>query len=132
MSTLNVRSMDHVTLVVSDVEASRQFYVGLLGLREVERPAFDFDGAWFQCGPVQIHVTLSDENSGLPGWADRNVGRASRGHHFAFQVDDVPQAVQLISNANVQIVAGPKGRPDGATQVYVADPDGHLVELFSV
>ena len=32
----------------ADAEASRQFYVELLGMTEVDRPAFDFQGAWFQ------------------------------------------------------------------------------------
>jgi catechol 2,3-dioxygenase-like lactoylglutathione lyase family enzyme len=131
-NSLKVGAMDHQTLVVSDVEASRKFYVGLLGMSEVARPAFDFPGAWFQSGETQIHVTLSDENSGLPGWADRKVGRLSRGHHFAFQVDDAVYAAEFLKSSGVEIQSGPKQRPDGPTQIYFFDPDGHLVELFSV
>jgi hypothetical protein len=28
-------------------------------------------------------------------------------------------------------VAGPQSRPDGPRQLYIYDPDGYLVELFS-
>ena len=131
-NSLKVGALDHQTLVVADVEASRNFYVGLLGMEEVDRPAFEFPGAWFQSGGTQIHVTLSDENSGLPGWADRNVGRLSRGHHFAFQVDDAVRAAEFLQSNGVEIQVGPQHRPDGPTQIYFFDPDGHLVELFSV
>lgn len=128
---INVRSIDHQTLVVADVAASRRFYVDVLGMKEVPRPNFDFPGAWFQAGDTQIHATRSDENSGLPGWADRKVGRLSRGHHFAFQVDDVMAAAEFLKKQGVEIQVGPKSRPDGPTQIYVFDPDQHLIELFS-
>lgn len=122
---------DHITLVVADIEASRKFYVDILGLKEVQRPNFDFSGAWFQIGSTQIHVTLSDTNSGLPGWADRQVTRLTRGHHFAFEVDDVHAAAESLTNMGITIESGPKQRPDGPTQIFVFDPDQHLVELFS-
>ena len=49
-----VRTLDHVTVVVGDLEASRTFYVDVLGMLEVPRPAFSFDGLWFQSGPVSF------------------------------------------------------------------------------
>ena len=131
-TALNIRLIDHITLVVSNIQASREFYVGVLGLKEVPRPDFSFAGAWFASGNTQIHITLSDENSGLPGWADRQVGRVSRGHHFAFQVDDVRHAVKILAANAVEILDGPKKRPDGPEQIYFHDPDRHLVELFSL
>ena len=42
-----------------------------------------------------------------------------------------PQFVP-IKQAGVEIVDGPKQRPDGATQVFIRDPDGYLIELCSV
>ena len=47
---LGARTVDHITLVASDLEASRRFYVDVLGMREVERPDFGFPGLWFQLG----------------------------------------------------------------------------------
>ncbi len=131
-NSLNVGAIDHQTLVVSDIAASHHFYVDLLGMKEVPRPNFDFPGAWFQSGTTQIHVTLSDEDSGLPGWANRQVGRLSRGHHFAFQVDDADVAAEFLVQHGITIQVGPQKRPDGPVQIYIFDPDQHLVELFSV
>ncbi len=30
---------------------------------------------------------------------------------------------------SIPIIAGPRARGDGATQTYIYDPDGHMVEL---
>lgn len=129
---LQVHEFDHITIIVADLEATRQFYVDLLGMQECPRPAFDFAGAWFQVGSVQIHATVSDEKSGLAGWGDRQVQSISRGHHFAFKVTDVHAAHARIVELGVEVGDGPKKRPDGAHQLYIYDPDGHLVELFSL
>ena len=53
-----VKSLDHATLVVKDLDRSRRFYVDVLGMREVPRPAFSFAGSWFQAGATQIHLIL--------------------------------------------------------------------------
>ena len=122
-------AFDHVTLIVTNVDASRKFYVELLGMSEVSRPEFDFPGAWFQIGNTMIHITLSDENSGLAGWGDREVKRPSRGHHLAYSTEDFDEALRLIQSNNVPVAAGPQTRPDGARQIYISDPDGHLIEI---
>ena len=40
--------------------------------------------------------------------------------------------VERLRELEVPIAAGPKERPDGAVQVFVCDPDGHVVELTSM
>src|SRR5262245_6569721 len=64
---IQVKSIDHVTLVVKDLERSRKFYVEALGMREVPRPAFSFAGSWFQAGKTQIHLILEYSGSGPAG-----------------------------------------------------------------
>ena len=120
---------DHVTLIVEDVEASRQFYVGKLGMKEAQRPDFDFPGAWFELGQTMIHVTLAGELAGAAGWADQGVKSLSRGHHFAYITDDFEEALAGIESQGIEIADGPKVRPDGARQVYVFDPDRHVIEI---
>ncbi len=126
-----VRTIDHVTVVVCDLAASREFYVGVLGMLEVPRPRFSFDGLWFQCGETQIHLILEHDGSGPAGNAVGVEHRGSRTHHFAFEVDDAYACAERLEELEIPIVAGPKQRPDGAVQVFVCDPDGHVVELTS-
>jgi len=126
---IHVRTLDHVTLVVKDLERSRQFYCDVLGMQQVSRPGFAFDGRWFQAGNTQIHLILEHADSGPAGIGDDRVG--SRTHHFAFDVDDATDAAAQLERLGIPIVSGPKQRPDGAVQTFVADPDGHTVELCS-
>lgn len=126
-----VKSLDHATLVVKDLERSRQFYVDVLGMREVPRPAFSFAGSWFQAGATQIHLILEFKGSGPAGNLLAQEKRNSRTHHIAFLVDDAAAVLPLLKDAGVNVLSGPKPRPDGYIQVFVTDPDGHVVELCS-
>ena len=131
MPGIGVKQLDHVTLVVRDLEASREFYVGLLGMKEVPRPDFNFQGAWFQAGETWIHLILEHEDSGKCGNTVGSDLTASRTHHFAFVVEDACRAATALVAADYPIASGPKERPDGAVQVFVFDPDGYVVELSS-
>ncbi|MDG1894919.1 MAG: VOC family protein [Fuerstiella sp.] len=128
-ATIQVKQIDHVTLIVSDVDASRRFYVDLLGMNEVPRPGFDFGGAWFQAGATLVHLIEAHEDSGPAGFPDGILKKSSRNHHFAFEVQDARGAAEILKSLGIQLVADAKTRPDGAIQVFIADPDGHVVEL---
>lgn len=125
---IRVKSLDHVTIVVKDLKATHRFYVELLGMTEVQRPAFSFAGQWFQAGATLIHTILEFDGSDRAG-----VGGSSnsRGHHFAFLVDDAAAAARRVEESGIPFVSPPKRRPDGALQLFIRDPDGHLVELTS-
>lgn len=129
MTGFQLKSFDHITLIVSDVEVSRRFYVDQLGFENVNRPAFDFPGAWFKLGTTMIHVTMQSNLAGQAGWGERGVGSVSRGHHFAYVTNDFEQAVAAIKRLGIRIAAGPQSRPDGAQQVYIYDPDEHVIEI---
>lgn len=128
---IRVKGIDHVTLVVKDLDKSRLFYAGLLGMAQVERPNFDFDGLWFQAGDTQIHLILYHDGCSMPG--DGNIvaaTKASRAHHFAFEVDNAHRASEELLANHVEIRGGPNTRPDGCIQIWCYDPDGYVVELF--
>ena len=55
----------------------------------------------------------------------------SRGHHLAFAVDDVAATLETVELHEVRIASPLQVRPDGFKQLYIYDPDGHLVELVS-
>src|SRR6266446_2683720 len=81
MSDLQVTQIDHVSVIISDLERSRRFYRDLLGLKEIAKPrTFDFVALWFELGNHQLHL-LRKEN------ADTRSPR-----HFALRVKDVAAA----------------------------------------
>ncbi len=128
---LRVKTIDHVTLVVKDLERSRRFYVEVLGMREVRRPAFTFAGLWFQAGTTQIHLILEFPDSGPAGNLLPAPQRSSLTQHVAFAVEDAEAAAAVLRRLDLPILSGPKPRPDGILQVFVTDPDGHVIELCS-
>ena len=128
---MSVTSFDHVTIICADLAATRRFYADVLGMREVPRPAFTFPGMWFQIGHVQIHATQESAEAGKAGWDDRGGTIVSRGHHIAFRVDDVSAALEIARAHGIAVASELQQRPDGYRQVYLYDPDGHVVELVS-
>ena len=101
---IRVRHIDHVTLVVRDVNASRRFYVGLLGMTEVPRPAFTFDGAWFQAGATLIHLIAEHDRSGPAGYPVEVLVKSSRNHHFAFEVEDAYAAAAALKAKGISLI----------------------------
>ncbi len=129
--TISVTSFDHVTLICADLEATRRFYVDFLGMTEVPRPAFKFPGRWFQIGSCLIHATQQSAEAGKAGWADQGNKIVSRGHHIAFAVNDVAEALKIVEAHGVRVASPLQQRPDGFKQAYLYDPDGHVVEIVS-
>jgi catechol 2,3-dioxygenase-like lactoylglutathione lyase family enzyme len=124
--------LQHCGLVVADLERSRRFYGGALGLEEVPRPHnFVFEGTWFQVGEDQIHLLVESETTSRAGAEDPGpsaaVGLAT---HIALEVDDLARAMTRLDDHDVSLIGGPMPRGDGYDQVFVRDPDGYVVELF--
>ena len=53
----------HISLPVRDVSRSVAFYRDILGLTQIDRPNFNFQGAWFALGPDQQLHLIKDEGS---------------------------------------------------------------------
>ena len=124
--------LQHVALIVSDLDASRRFYGEQLGMEELQRPAnFGFAGAWYGAGGQEIHLIAAADTSAKAGWGNpgprADVGLAT---HLAFEVDDLDAECARLSSIGVKACSEARPRGDGVVQIYFEDPDGHLVELF--
>ena len=68
-----ISGLFHVAIKTNDLEATRAFYCGVLGLNEVFRPNFGFPGAWLACplpgGAAIIHVYAGGPALGAEGRA---------------------------------------------------------------
>lgn len=111
------RSINHVSIGVSDVERSARFYQDLLGLEVVSRP-----------GNGGINLGLSDGFLGC--YALPEVGRAN---HFCIGVDDYDpvRIADALGRAGIQarVDTNPRNRTSGGDQLYFNDPDGTVVQL---
>jgi lactoylglutathione lyase len=122
MKMLKMYELNHVAIHVSDVERSCQFYRDVLHLEPIPRPAFTFPGAWFRLGAAQELHIIGDRTE--------PVFSHNRGNHYALRVDDLDAWEKHFQAMKVEYLPR-RRRPDGAWQVFLSDPDGHFVELFT-
>lgn len=117
---MKIVELNHVALHVADLAKSCAFYRDVLQLAEMQRPDFDFPGAWFRLGTQQeLHLIAGRE-------AQPQSHR--RGNHWAIMVDDLSAWEAHLTKMNYPFVPRWR-RPDGAGQVFLIDPDGHYIEL---
>ena len=113
-----VKDYHHIALVVKDLEKCIWFYGHVLGLKALERPAFDFPGYWYKVGKAtQLHLMVFDET----------ISKTMR--HMAIEVEDFNATIQALKFEGIEIIEGPGKRVDGSDYLFCNDPDGNLIEI---
>jgi catechol 2,3-dioxygenase-like lactoylglutathione lyase family enzyme len=122
LAGMEIVRLHHVSFAVKDLEASRRFFGGVIGLSEIDRPAFNFAGAWFAIGDRQLHL-IQETATG------RDVtGRISRSDHMALEVADIAEVRTRLDQAGIAYQQGSNDAL-GFSQVFCSDPDGHTIEF---
>jgi glyoxylase I family protein len=133
VTVLEIAEIHHVSLPVTDLERSKRFYADVLGLREIERPPFDFPGAWYELGEGQVHLIVHD---GATLRGDKSLD--SRDIHFAIRVRSFAAALEQLESLGFSTQADDADpmkmkvspRPTaGFPQIYVLDPDRNVIEI---
>jgi glyoxylase I family protein len=118
MASFTVNRLDHIAVDVADVDRSRAFYAGVLGIREIARPkSFDFPGAWFDTGNGVIHI-VAREKPDVP-----------RKPHMCLWVSDLESAARAVAEAGFQVRYDGRGTIPGVVRFYTDDPDGNRIEI---
>jgi glyoxylase I family protein len=139
---LAIETVHHVSLPVRDLDRARTFYGGTLGLVEMDRPSFTFDGAWYRVGDRSLHLIVPE--AGEDPTFRQNKALDSHDVHFAIRVTSYSDAVahleshgfRAIDERHPQPSAGnpkpmrlsPAGSA-GFPQIYILDPDRHVIEI---
>jgi glyoxylase I family protein len=134
---MEIETLHHVSLPVSDLERAKAFYAGVIGLEEIERPPFDFPGAWYRAGDRDVHLIVGTRSTFRDG-----KGIDSRDVHLAIRVRSYRRAV-----AHLEALGYRKAEPHESTgdpfrtmrlnprstagfpQIYILDPDRNVVEI---
>jgi len=130
-----ILEINHINLVVQDLEKAIRFYCDILGMENTDRnPAFASTGAWLRKNQAEIHLLHVDSATHAPGDLSFPVTQTtdkelSSSRHFSLVIDDTEELVTQLGNHNIPIVYGPVDRPGGLVQTYCYDPDGHLIEF---
>jgi len=118
---MKIVSIDHaqITVPIGEESRAREFYCGLLGLREIEKPQSlkSRGGLWLQIGDRQLHI-------GVETGVDRSLTKA----HIAYEVDDVAAWRKKLADHGVQIL---ESVPiEGFERFEFRDPFGNRVEFI--
>ncbi len=119
---INLVKLHHVSFASKDLSASRAFFGGVLGLSEIERPGFNFSGAWYLLGDRQLHII---ENHGEGPEAASRLGRSD---HLALEVADIEAVRSTLRGHDIAFEEG-GNRHLGMEQIFCRDPDGHVLEF---
>ena len=117
--TLEISHLDHVSVLITDVEQSRQFYGEVLGLKEKEiapPKTFDFVVVWYDLGNQHIHLLLKDA-------PDTESAR-----HFALRVNDAQAAREYFQSKGIPIQETTK--IPSADRFFIRDPDDNRIEII--
>lgn len=129
---MKLLGLQHCSLVVTDLEKSRQFYGQVLGMRSIEPPDTLSDLAWFESAGTEIHLipqVAYHKGPSIPH--SEEAIRDGADTHLAFAIASVDAALSHLAAHNVEVLCGPRPRGDGPQQLYIRDPDGYLIELFA-
>jgi catechol 2,3-dioxygenase-like lactoylglutathione lyase family enzyme len=115
-----IDGMNHFTVLTSDLEKCKTFYIDVLGLTEGHRPSFTFPGAWLYSGEQAIlHII-----AGRPLPADVQ-GVID---HMAFTASNLQSVIDTLSQHGIAFKL--HRLVDQQTwQLFCHDPDGAKVEL---
>lgn len=112
-----LNSLNHLTLAVSDLARSVDFYHQLLGLKLHAR--WD-NGAYLTCGELWLCLSLDVQRQYVPP-------TQSDYTHYAFSVDERDFAHFVTRLEQAGVVSWKANKSEGDSW-YFLDPDGHKLE----
>lgn len=115
---IRIKRLDHVQLCIpiGEEAKAREFYGGILGLEEIEKPDAlkGRGGMWYKIADIQLHIGAEDTHS------------ASK-RHPAFEVEDLEGIRRYLHEHGVKIseeIAIP-----GVERFSFFDPFGNRIEF---
>ena len=126
---LRLERMGHLSLRVSDLDASEEFYAKVLGMNPVWRNEGEI--AFLECGNDDLALIQIPKEE-VHVFRQRAKGSQSL-HHFGFRVrttGEVDRAAQEVMGRGIVIDDGPRDHRDGSRSFYFKDPDGNYIQIL--
>lgn len=122
------RRFDHVNVMVNDVKAEQEWWTELLGIHHryyIQNEQNIRLGSWLSRTNISHELALM-RNSNQDG---------AKFHHLAYYLDTVDELIRasnLMAENDIKIEWGPgKQGTSGAQFIYVFEPSGHRVEVWT-
>lgn len=147
-----VRAVDHINIVVTNLERAVRFYTEVLGFRKTKEAYLE--GGWIDlivglsgvrghvayvvapAGEPRIELLCYEDPKGEVLSVNSQANTVGL-RHIALRVDNMAEAVARLRTAGVTLFSEPVRVPSGVVQhdagektlVYFLDPDGVVLEL---
>lgn len=118
--------MKYVILYVNDFEKTMDFYNGILGLPiKLQQDTY----VEFDTGDTTLSINTRKDVKELTGLEVPEGSTSTQTFEVGFVVEDVGTTIETLRQRGVTILKEAVTKPWGQTVAYVADPDGHYIEI---
>lgn len=118
--------MGYIILYVNDFDKSMHFYKDILSLSiKMQYETY----VEFDTGTTTLSINTRKDVREVTGLHIPNGPTKSQTFEIGFVVKNVMETIEELRRQGVEIVKEPVTKPWGQTVAYVADPDGHYIEI---
>ena len=127
--------IEHILVAADDIDATRDWYARVLGMRSGPHPDFGFPVHWMYLGDVDV-VHIGPSAKGASEIQRKYLGRTSQGgaqgtgalDHIAFRATGLPQTIRHLRQEKIDFQ---QRRANGQAlfQLFFLDPNGIKIEL---
>jgi catechol 2,3-dioxygenase-like lactoylglutathione lyase family enzyme len=117
--------LNHYTIRVRDLEATKAFYEDIVGLKSGDRPPLAFPGYWLYCGGAPV-VHLIGHRADDP--VIEGAPEAGRLDHIAFSAENLKLMKERLGANRIRFEERVLPRLN-MTQLFFKDPDGINIEF---
>ena len=125
---VTVKQIHHMTLVVNDVDSTRDFFGRVLGLPEIKKPDPNMSIIWFGVESNELHCMVRPDQV-KEGRTDLSLVGAERGfegRHVALTVaESLDEVATVLESEGIPYHRATSGLP----QIFCEDPAGNFVEI---
>lgn len=129
-----ISHIEHFLIQTADLEATRDWYVQVLGFREGPHPDFKFPVVWLYLGDTDVvHLTqggknVSENRKAYLGQQSEATTGSGVVDHIAFRCTGLTEMMERLSRGKVEFR---KRMVDdqGLFQLFLFDPNGVKIEL---
>ncbi|KAL2332452.1 hypothetical protein Fmac_020033 [Flemingia macrophylla] len=124
---LQLKSVNHISLICTSLEKSINFYQNLLGFFPIRRPgSFDFHGAWLFGYGIGIHLLQAED----PENVTRKTKINPKDNHISFQCEKMEAVENKLEEMEIEYVrATVEESGIKVEQLFFHDPDGFMIEI---
>lgn len=121
-----LKGIDHIAIIVSDMDRSLEFYTAILGMDIIKdgRPEGGLKKSFVGTGGKTLLALTEDKGRSAGGKS-----RAEGVDHIAFHVGDIDKAGGSLRGKGVPIIEEKVGQDGRVTAYHFLDPDGLELEI---